>query len=154
MSRKKKIKAERKKKENAYQVIDVDVTWYVGNSLVEIRTDSLAAHVRVSSRKWPDPDFKPFERLSGEPAYIDRKITGNEEDFILLARHCANSEGESAPILADWIYENTKEIDLTTGSWERLVETIRRCSPENTQHATLAKRLGFEPPVAVDPVVL
>lgn len=154
MSRKKKIKTERKKKENAYQVIDVDVTWYVGNSLVEIRTDSLAARVRVSSLKWPDPDFKPFERLSGEKAYIDRKITGNEEDFILLARHCANSEGESAPILADWLYENTKEIDLTTESWERLIDTIRKCSPENTASAIEKAKRDPAPPATADPVTL
>lgn len=116
--------------------LDVSQVWYVDRSMVTIETDKLEARVFVRARAWGDPKWKPFERVpEGLTPYDERKIAGPETDFILLARATANDEGVSAPYLADWLQENTVGIDLTPESWERLCDTVRRCSPQNTAAA-------------------
>lgn len=126
---------------------DVSQVWYVDRSVVTIETDKLQARVFVRARTWGDPKWKPFDRVpEGLTPYGERKIAGPETDFILLARATANDEGASAPYLADWLQEHTLDIDLTPESWERLCDTVRRCSPQNTAaaiHGIESKKVGF-----------
>lgn len=132
------------------------VTHEVGDYFIDIRVEDELASVFVECRGWTKPIC--YFQIAGDSdgkGYRDRKIVGTEVEFLALARATINDQGLTAPYLADWLYQETGNIEITVEAWERLIEVIRRCSPDTLQSVVIAnlleKKRGSAPPVTVSP---
>lgn len=109
--------------------------WIVGISSVRFQRCNATNIITVKSRHWPSPKFAPFVPTNDNKPYRSLNIYPPGSEAQVLIRAAAIDDGVSAPVLADWLYEFYESHGLTPESWERFVETVRQCRPENTASA-------------------